>query len=187
MKLLSILPQLLAVAVSAVCQTNPPTSTDRVELTADKVTHEGAIIRGTGHVRAKFGAFVLEGDEGSWRQDTGEVEVKGHARVVLPARPDRNWFRYDSSVVATENRAGLSADRLTVKNALLRGWGHVEVRAGDARMRSDEIEMFLNIGDARIRGNIKVDRTYGRAIGSGAEFPPDIIKPIRPMPPDIIR
>ncbi len=112
-----------------------------------------------GHIQAKTGAVVLDADGGKLDAATGKLDLEGHARVTLPARNDRNLVRYAGRAVVTDDAVLITADRVTVKDGLLRGRGHVVVRTNDARLQGDEIQVFLRLGDGELRGNIRVNGT----------------------------
>lgn len=181
MRLLPICTLLLALAGLADTQTGPVAPTDRAELTADALTRTGSLLRGVGHVHARIGALVLAADEGTLASDTGDLELRGNATVTLPARSDRNLFRYDSQVVLTDAPVPIRADRLSVSNGVLRGSGHIQVKTDDALLQADEIEMLLGTGDGRASGNIRVNGKPLEPPSPAARafehvFPPDIIK-----------
>jgi lipopolysaccharide assembly outer membrane protein LptD (OstA) len=168
---------LLLLSAALACGQTHATVADRPQMTAGKLSREGALVKGSGHVRAKLGPLTLEADEGVLHSDTGEVELRGHVGVTLPARSDRNIFRYGSDIVFSDQPVLLSADRLNVKDALLRGSGHIQVKTTKDLLAADEIEMYLSNGDARVRGNVRVNRTPPNPSGvGGGDFPPDIIK-----------
>jgi hypothetical protein len=95
--------------------------------------------------------------------------------------------RYGVGVLLTDQPIGLTADRLTVKNGLLQASGNIVVVPVDpelpkVQLRGDELYMYLNIGDATLRGNV---RPSGIADPPGDPrfrfpnsrvFPPDIVK-----------
>lgn len=161
---LSLLPILLAPAFS---------QADRVQLLSDK----------PGRAEAKVGGIVLRADEATLNRETGELRMRGHVHVTLPAREDHSVVRYDKRVLLTDQPIGLSADRVTVKNGLLEASGNIVVvpvnpELAKAQLRGDEMSMFLKIGDATLRGNI---RTFNipepsSSRPSGRDFPPEIIK-----------
>jgi lipopolysaccharide assembly outer membrane protein LptD (OstA) len=150
-------------------------------MTASRSVHDGNLLRASGRVRARIGPLLLEGDEGTLNSDTGEVEVRGHARITLPERSDRTVVRYGAGTIVTEQALGVSADRIAIKYGLLRGRGHVDVRTDKGRLQADEIDLFLRIGDADMRGNVRLNggipatpvRTFREWRNP---FPPDIVK-----------
>ena len=105
--------------------------------------------------------------------------MHGHVHVTLPAREDHTVVRYGKGVLLTKQSVGLTADQVTVKNGLLEASGNLMLVPVDPdeveQLRSDEMYMYLNIGDATLRGNI---RTSGVADGhrGSVEFPPEVIK-----------
>lgn len=146
---------------------------DRVELLSDK----------PGRAEAKVLGVVLHADEATLNRETGELAMRGHVHVMLPAREDHSVVRYGTGVVLTDQPIGLTADRLTVKNALLQASGNVVVVPADpelpkVQLRGDELFMYLKIADATLKGNVRPSgfpapatfRTYEHI------FPPDIIK-----------
>jgi lipopolysaccharide assembly outer membrane protein LptD (OstA) len=112
-----------------------------------------------GRVQAKAGSVLLDADEGKLDSATGSLEIRGHARVTLPARGDRNLIRYAGRAVVTEDALVIAADRFSLKDGLLRGRGRVTVRTAQARLQSDEVEIYLRLGDGELRGNIRVNGT----------------------------
>jgi hypothetical protein len=133
---------------------------DRVELVSDK----------SGHAVAKVLGLILQADEATLNRETGELAMRGHVHAVLPAREDHSVVRYGTGVVLTDQPIGLTADRLTVKNSLLQAAGNIVVVPSDpelpkVQLRGDELFMYLKIGDATLKGNVRL---------SG--MPPEIIK-----------
>jgi hypothetical protein len=173
-----VLKRLLILAFSfaalAQPQTRPFTGAEQPEMTAGKLTRQGPLLRGTGGVDAKFGPLVLHADEGSLNAETGELDLSGHVHATLPARTDHSLFRYGSGALVTGKPVDLSADHVNLKNGLLRGAGHVEIRTVEARLQAGEIEMFLSTADARLTGI--VDATSPQRRRGFPEFPADIIK-----------
>lgn len=141
-------------------------------MTAKHLTHEGSILRGTGGVEGRVGQFVFRSDEGTLNSDTGEIDLRGHAHLIMPARTDHILFRHDSTALITDKSVDLFADRLHVKNMILQGAGHIQILCADDQLRADEVEMYLNSGDGRVRGNIQSTGPH-RGV---TDFPPDIIK-----------
>jgi hypothetical protein len=147
--------------------------TDRVDLVSKP-----------GHAEAKVFGLVLRADDASLNRDTGELSMRGHVHVTLPAREDHTVVRYGAAVLLTDQSIGLTADRLTVKNGLLQASGNIVVVPVDpelpkVQLRGDEIYMYLKIGDATLRGNVhpaglaepfEIRRVNQRV------FPPEIIK-----------
>ena len=151
--------------------------TDRVDLVSDK----------PGHAEAKVFGLVLHADEASLNHDTGELAMRGHVHVTLPAREDHTVVRYGTGVLLTNQPIGLTADRLTVKNGLLQASGNIVVVPVDpelpkVQLRGDEIYMLLRIADATVRGNVRpvnlpVQDTIRRLpFAPRVFFPPEIIK-----------
>ena len=79
----------------------------------------------------------------------------------------------------------ITADHLNLKNGLLRGIGHVAVEIDGKGLQADDIEMFVNIGDGKARGSLRLNgalvpvpglRTL-RPLDRRTLFPPDIVKP----------
>jgi lipopolysaccharide assembly outer membrane protein LptD (OstA) len=110
-----------------------------------------------GRVQAKAGAVLLDADKGKLDAATGTLELRGHGRVTLPARGDRNLIRYAGRAVVTGDALVSAADRFSLKDGLLRGRGHVSVRTEQARLQADEVEVYLRLGDGELRGNIRVN------------------------------
>jgi hypothetical protein len=159
---LSLLPILL---VPALCQT------DRVDVLSDK----------PGRAEAKVSGLVLRADEATLNRETGELKMRGHVHVTLPARADHTVLRYGTGVLLTDKPIGLTADQVTVKNGLLEASGNLVLVPVDpdlpkAQLRSDEMYMYLKIADATLRGNIRPSGVVDRHGRGGAEFPPEIIK-----------
>jgi hypothetical protein len=146
---------------------------DRVELVSAK----------PGHAEAKAFGLILHADEATLNHDTGELCMRGHVHVTLPAREDHTVVRYGAGVLLTDQPIGLTADRLTVKNWLLQASGNIVVVPVDpelpkVQLRGDEMYMFLRIADATLRGNV-------RPSGLPAETRTNLRNYI--MPPDIIK
>ena len=149
--MLSLLPVFLAPAFG---------QTDRVDLTADKLVRDQALVRGTGHARAKIGDIVLHADEAAWNSQTGELEMRGHVHIALPAREDHTAVRYQIAVLVTDQPIGLTSDQATVKNGLLEASGNIVVVPVDpdlpkVELRGDGLSMDLKIADATLRGNVR--------------------------------
>jgi hypothetical protein len=163
-------------------QNRVPATSDPVNMTAGKLIHEGTVLRGSGHVQVTAGFLVLRGDEGWYRSEADEIEVRGHARTTLPARPDRSVVRYGEHLVLVTGEAiELTADRLTVKDGLLRAWGSVAVTTDQGKLQSDEFFLYLRIGDAEARGNVRLNGGLPDPPGSRNRFrrwsfPPDIVR-----------
>lgn len=138
----------------------------------------------SGRAEARVGSLVLHADEATLNRDTGELAMRGHVHVTLPARDDHSVVRYGSGVMLTDQAIGLTADRVTVKNGLLQASGNIVVVPTDpelpkVRLRGDEMFMYLRIGDATLRGNVKTvgfDPPIGIQRDSKMFFPPEIIK-----------
>jgi hypothetical protein len=164
MRLLRSLFLLPILLVPAFCQT------DRIDLISDK----------PGRAEAKVSGLVLRADAATLNRETGELKMRGHVRVTLPAREDHTVVRYGSGVLLTKQSIGLTADQVTVKNALLEASGNLvlvpaDPELGKVQLRSDEMYMYLNIGDATLRGNVRPSGIAQGPRGS-VEFPPEIIK-----------
>lgn len=167
MKLLRSISLLPILLVPAFCQT------DRVDLVSDK----------PGRAEAKVSGLVIHADEVTLNRETGELQMRGHVHVTLPAREDHSVVRYGNGVLLTDQPIGLTADRVTVKNGLLEASGNIVVVPVDpelpkVQLRGDELYMDLKIGDATLRGNVRSSGIPERGIRSfsGRDFPPDIIK-----------
>jgi lipopolysaccharide assembly outer membrane protein LptD (OstA) len=153
---LSLLPIVLAAAQT-------PTGLGPVEVVANRLVRDGAVIQATGHVHATIGGLAFEADEATMNSQTSELELRGHVRVTLPARADRSVFRFrngpppastEPGAIVTGDPVGLSAGQMTVKDGLLKASGDVVVRATDAQVRGDELSMVLRTGDATLSGHI---------------------------------
>lgn len=147
--------------------------TDRIDLISDK----------PGHAEAKVMGVILHADEAILNRETGELSMRGHVHVTLPAREDHTVVRYGAGVILTAEPIGLTADRLTVKNGLLQAAGNIVVVPVDpellkVRLRGDEIFMYLRIADATLRGNVRP---------TGIPDPPMFPKRDVIMPPDIVK
>jgi hypothetical protein len=145
---------------------------DRVELVSGK----------PGHAEAKVLGLVLHADEATLNRETGELAMRGHVHVMLPAREDHSVVRYGTGVLLTDQPIGLTADRLTVKNALLQASGNVVVVPADpelpkVQLRGDELFMYLKIADATLKGYVQPSGFPARGPRVPDHiFPPDIIK-----------
>jgi hypothetical protein len=171
----------ICLLVGAAALAQNPANDAPVHLSAVHLSKSGDTVRGSGGVQAEIGALLLEGDEGTLHTSTEEVEVRGHARIILPERADRTVLRYGVGALITAQAISLSADRISIKYGLLRGRGHVDARTDHGRIQCEEIDLFLRIGDADVRGNIRLNgdipgpplRTLP---GLRFRFPPDIVK-----------
>lgn len=146
---------------------------DRLDLLSDK----------PGHAEAKILGVVLHADEATLNRETGELAMRGHIHVMLPAREDHTVVRYGAGVIVTDQPIGLTADRLTVKNSLLQASGNIVVVPSDpelpkVQLRGDEIFMYLKIADATLKGNVRPSGFPAPTNPRAFEhvFPPDIIK-----------
>jgi len=147
--------------------------TDRVDLVSDR----------PGHAEARVFGLILHAEEAKVNPDTGELVMRGHVHVILPAREDHTVVRYGSGVLLTDQPIGLAADRVTVKSGVLQASGNIVLLPMDpelpkVQLRGDGLSMFLKIGDATLSGNV---RPSGLPVqvpirGSKWVFPPDIIK-----------
>jgi hypothetical protein len=158
---LFLLPILL---VPAFCQT------DHVDLISDK----------PGRAEAKVSGLVLRADEATLNRETGELRMRGHVHVTLPAREDHTVLRYDKRVLLTKQPIGLTANQVAVKNGLLEASGNlvlvpVAPDLTKVELRGDEMYMYLKIADATLRGNVRSSGISEGHRGS-VEFPPEIIK-----------
>jgi len=151
--------------------------TDRVDLVSGK----------PGRAEAKVSGVVLHADEASLNRETGELAMRGHVYVTLPAREDHTVVRYGANVLLTDQPIGLTADRVTVKNGVLEGSGNIVLVPNDpelpkVQLRGDELAMQLKIADATLRGNVRSsgipDPVDTRSLFPAPRwrFPPDIIK-----------
>ena len=141
---------------------------DRVELVSDK----------SGHAVAKVLGLILQADEATLNRETGELAMRGHVHAVLPAREDHSVVRYGT---LTDQPIGLTADRLTVKNSLLQAAGNIVVVPSDpelpkVQLRGDELFMYLKIGDATLKGNVRLSGFRDPRSRTGVDMPPEIIK-----------
>ncbi len=161
----------LCLVASLVAQTSPPADLS-VKMTAGK----------RGRVHAKAGPVLLEADKGTLDPDSDSLELRGRAQVTLPARSDRNLIRYGGRAVVTEDALVIAADRISLKNGLLHGQGHVTVRTATARLQADEIQVYLRLGDGELRGHIRVNGTPVEWLDQSPRR-----LPTRSMPPEIIR
>ena len=149
--------------------------TDRVDLVSDK----------PGHAEARVFGLILHAEDAKLNRDSGELVMRGHVHVILPAREDHTVVRYGAGVVLTSQPIGLSADRVTVKSGVLQASGNIVLLPMDeelsrVQLRGDEFSMFLRIGDATLKGNV---RSTGLPVESPTRngprtyfFPPDIIR-----------
>ena len=182
MRLLSIASLLPVFLAPAIGQMPPPADSGRVDLAADRLIRNGDLLRGVGHARARIGALAFQADEATWHSGTGELELRGHVQVTLPARADKSLFRYGSGAVVTDKPGaivtdkpvGLSADRMTVKDGLLQASGNIVGRPEDAQLQSDEMYMDLKTADATLSGNVRATgfATWSR---SRPEIPPELL------------
>ena len=171
----------LALLAPAIAQTQPQAKSD---LTADKLVHEGNLLRGVAHARATIAGVTVAADEATFHTDTGELELRGHAHALLPARSDHTLFRYGTGSLVTDQPVAVTADRITIKNELLQASGNVAVVPADpemrgARLHGDELYMYLHIADGTLKGNVRTvkipDNTTDR-FAKRPIFPPDIVK-----------
>jgi len=152
-------------------------------LTADRLVRNGPVLQGQGHVRATLDGLNFQADQATLHSDTGELELRGHVRVTLPARADKSVFRFGSGIsesgkphaIVTGERVDVSASQMVVKDGILRAAGNIVVRAVDAEVRGDEMLLVLRTADADVFGHIL---TAGRAAHEGnlPEMPPEIMK-----------
>jgi len=150
---------------------------------AVRITRDAKALHGRGQVRVAIGPLVIESDEATLDTETDSIVTRGHARATLPARSDRHLFRCGARAVVTEEPVLLMADRIDVKDGLLRARGHVEVKTASDVVRADEMDLFLNLGDGEARGNVRLN---GERLDS--EVPRKSFgRERRPFPPEIIR
>ena len=158
---------------------------DHTDLTADKLVRSGTVLQGSGHARATLGNLTIAADDANLHSDTGELEMRGHVHATLPAREDHTLFRYGSGTLLTLETVGVTADRLTIKDGLLRAWGNIAVVPVDpelpgVQLHGDEMFMYLRIADATLRGNVRTVRipesSPSNRFARRPVFPPDIIK-----------
>jgi hypothetical protein len=150
---------------------------DRVDLLSDK----------PGRAEARVSGLMLHADEATLNRDTGELQMRGHVHILLPAREDHTAVRYGTGVMVTDQPIGLTADRVRVKNGLLEASGNIVVLPIDEKLpkvqvKGDELSMFLRIGDATLRGNVRPPASNPEPVKSAfwntlwMMFPPEIIK-----------
>src|SRR5215472_8968810 len=169
----ALLIPLLVLTPVVYSQTRPGAERERPEISAKRLMHAGALVRGTGGVQIEIGRLRLHGDEGSVNTETGEVDVRGRAEVVLPARTDHTLFRYDHGALVTDKAVYVSADHLHVKNTMLTGSGHIRVRTADDSLMADGVEISLTSADGRVSGNVLPARSGGSGV---REWTPEVIK-----------
>lgn len=164
-----------------IAQTPSPGNPDHVDLAADKLVRTDGVLHGLGHVRAKLGAISFQADEAAARPETGEMELRGRVQATLPAREDRSLFRYGSGNLITDKPVVVHADRMSVKDGLLKASGNIVVRPVDddspdvGQVRADEMSMNLRMADGTLRGNIEPNYFLTRQ-PSLRVLPPDIVK-----------
>ncbi len=134
-----------------------------------------------GRVQAKAGSVELEADAGTAEPENGRLDLRGHVRVTLPARSDRNLIRYGTRAAITDLAFLITADAVTVRNGLLRGRGHVTVQTDVAALQADEIDVYLRLGDGEVHGNIRLNGTRIELLDTPRRRVPP------PMPPEVIR
>jgi lipopolysaccharide export system protein LptA len=149
--------------------------TEQIEMTGGKLVREGSTLRGSQHVQAKAGPYVLQADEGIFNRDTGELDLRGHVRATLPARADHNLFRYDSHTLVTDQPVTISADQVHLKNSTLQASGHIGIRTVGAQLTADRMVMYLTSAEARLEGNIQ-STVQGTGKRGHPDFPAEIIK-----------
>lgn len=172
---------LLAVLLAwmAAGQSNPARPDETIR--GDRIVREAGVVRATGHVRIHVDQLMLMGSEGSYRTETEEAEVRGNASITLAGRADRHLIRYGSGrAVVTGEAVTIEADRIDVKNGLLRADGHVRVITERNELKADEMFLYLRIGDAEVRGNVLLNGgpldAPGNRFGVKRSFPPEIMK-----------
>ncbi len=163
--MIGFLTGLLALATLVQAQTH-------IEMTAKDLKKDGSVLRGRGAVEAKADQCMMRADEGTLNRETGEIDLRGHVHVVLPPRTDHTVFRYDSHALVTGKAVDVFADHIHVKNMLLQGSGHVQVRAAEGDLQADEIVMYMNTADAQLHGTVPAQGLH-RGL---KDFPPEVIK-----------
>ena len=78
----------------------------------------------------------------------------------------------------------IAADHLNLKNGLLRGTGHVAVEIDGKGLQADDIEVFVNIGDGKARGSLRLN---GAAVPSPGLRTSDPLNRRTLFPPDIVK
>jgi lipopolysaccharide assembly outer membrane protein LptD (OstA) len=155
------------------------------DLIADKLSRNGAVLHGIGHVRSRSGNLDFQADEGTLNTGTGEIDLRGHVHVTLPGRDDHSLFRYgDSSAtgqpgaIVTDKPAELYANRISLKDNQLTASGNVVLDAEYARIQADEMSMSLRNADARLTGHVRATGlgTWSRDKRSRPETGPEIVK-----------
>jgi hypothetical protein len=138
-----------------------------------------------GRTEARVGCLLFHADQATLNSETGELALRGRVHVTLPAREDHTVVRYGAGVMVTGDPIGLTADRITVKNGLLQASGNIVLLPTDTdlakvQLRGDEFYIYLRIGDATLKGNVRpsgfpvIDTRFDRS--RRPFFPPDIIK-----------
>jgi hypothetical protein len=145
--------------------------TDRIELISDK----------PGRAEARVSGLLVHADQATLNRETDELRMRGHVNILLPARADHTVVRYGSGVIVTDQPIGITADSITVKNGQLEATGNIVLLPMDeelnhAQLHGDGLSMVLKIGDATLRGSVRLTGLSHSRRGSGPEFPPDIIK-----------
>ncbi len=90
---LFLLPMLIAAAFG-----QDQDKTDRVDFVFDRV----------GHAEAKVFGMVLRADEATLNRDTGEIAMRGHVHVTLPAREDHTVVRYGTRACCSPIKLSVS-------------------------------------------------------------------------------
>jgi len=147
--------RVLCLGVAAIALASQGLADDQPRITARTLKKDGAIVRGTGQVKISLGELLLQGHEGSVNSSIDEMSVQGGATAQLPPKTSTLLIRFGSHAVVTPLPALLKADRITVKDGLLRAKGQVHLEAGERVLDGDNLDCFLNIGDGTLTGNVR--------------------------------
>ena len=147
--------RVLCLGVAAIALASQGLADDQPRITARTLKKDGAIVRGTGQVKISLGELLLQGHEGSVNSSIDEMSVQGGATAQLPPKTSTLLIRLGSHAVVTPLPVVLKADRITVKDGLLRAKGHIHLEAGERVLDGDSLDCFLNIGDGTLSGNVR--------------------------------
>lgn len=173
---------LLLFSALAPGQSNSPTEFSGTTLTADRLRHDGPLLRGSGHVRVRIAGLVLEADNGVQDLEKQLIDLHGHAVVRLPTEPPFWVVRWGPGrVIVATDPTTISADEVSITPRILHVRGHIQMKKDFTLLQGDEADFYLYAGDAEVKGNLRVDGASPappafRTRRLNENFPPDIVR-----------
>lgn len=141
---------------------NVPATHAPVNFNADRLSHNGAVTQGQGHVRVTIDGLVFQANQANYRSDTGELDLTGNVEVTLPGRAEKSTFRFtiptpdgdQPAALITDRSVRLTAVHMHMRSGQLQASQNIAVRAPEAQVYGDEMSMALRTADATLTGHV---------------------------------